>query len=205
MARRAGALALLLVGVACTSATSSPGTSPSPTGVPRTPSTSAPAGGGTLGLLKIAAIDAPIAMAYRPDDASLYVAEQTGRIWRIREEGEPVAVLDIGDEVSDDVAAGVDRRLVRPGPFEAEPVEQVSAGQAPLWGLRRGRGGGQEQRGGRRGGQESSGQVRHGAAFGKRRRGAGARRATGITGAATRTGSGACCSTGASNDSSSGS
>jgi glucose/arabinose dehydrogenase len=53
-----------------------------------------------LTLERVAAIDEPVAMAYRSGEPSLYVAEKTGRIWRLPEQGQPTVVLDISGEVS---------------------------------------------------------------------------------------------------------
>jgi glucose/arabinose dehydrogenase len=52
-------------------------------------------------LVQVASVEQPLAMALRTDDASLYVAEKTGRIVAIRDGAlDPTPVLDITGEVS---------------------------------------------------------------------------------------------------------
>jgi glucose/arabinose dehydrogenase len=51
-------------------------------------------------LQQIAVLDQPLAMAVRPDDPALYVAEKSGRVVALRGSAEPQVVLDISDEVS---------------------------------------------------------------------------------------------------------
>jgi glucose/arabinose dehydrogenase len=52
-------------------------------------------------LITIAALDQPLALAVRPEDPALYVAEKTGRVRAIRDgKPEQKPVLDLSDEVS---------------------------------------------------------------------------------------------------------
>ncbi|HEY7661376.1 MAG TPA: PQQ-dependent sugar dehydrogenase [Actinomycetota bacterium] len=48
----------------------------------------------------MAELEQPLAMAVRPDDDALYVAEKVGRVVAVRDGSEPEVVLDISDEVS---------------------------------------------------------------------------------------------------------
>ncbi|MEP7032396.1 MAG: PQQ-dependent sugar dehydrogenase [Actinomycetota bacterium] len=71
--------------------------SPSNTGVTPSPPNLAAA---RVGLKQIAVLEQPLAMAVRPGDPALYVAEKPGRVVALRGTAEPEVVLDISDEVS---------------------------------------------------------------------------------------------------------
>jgi glucose/arabinose dehydrogenase len=95
------AAALLVVATGCTSSGSSSSNNDSRPAAP----TQANAAGGRAGadvrLVRIATLDQPLALAVRPDDPDLYVAEKTGRIVAIRDgrvDARPV--LDLSKEVS---------------------------------------------------------------------------------------------------------
>jgi len=75
---------------------------PSPTPVPRPTTPPRPTGlaAANIKLNRIATFNQPVAMAFRPGDAALYVAEKTGRVMAIRGQVDPNPVLDISGEVS---------------------------------------------------------------------------------------------------------
>ncbi len=89
---------LLLVGAilasACTKATEqAPPTS--------TPTSSPPAlGPAEVRLDQVAVLDQPLALAVRPGDPALYVAEKVGRVVALREGADPAVVLDLSAQVS---------------------------------------------------------------------------------------------------------
>ena len=84
----------LAVLTACTGASTNVGTtsvSPSPGG-PSVPE---------LRLQRVATLEEPVALAVRPDDPALYIAEKGGRVVAIRNgEVDPTPVLDLSSEVS---------------------------------------------------------------------------------------------------------
>ncbi len=115
--RRGAAWALLAAGLvlaACVGSDGSggvsprPGSSPSPT--PASPSPASPgptptATGPRLGevaivLERIAVLDGPVAMAVRPGDPALYVAEKPGRVVALGPGRAPRVVLDLAGRVS---------------------------------------------------------------------------------------------------------
>ena len=55
---------------------------------------------GDVRLEQVAVLEQPIALAVRPDDPALYVAEKVGRVVALREGADPEVVLDISDQVS---------------------------------------------------------------------------------------------------------
>jgi glucose/arabinose dehydrogenase len=91
-----------LICIACTSATapsgtSSPPESPSATTASPTPDLAA----AQVHLVQIASLDQPLALAVRPDDPALYVAEKPGRVVAVRGgTADPVPVLDLTHDVS---------------------------------------------------------------------------------------------------------
>lgn len=110
-----------LIAASCRPASSGAGGSPagSPTGAagttgaattappsPPPPGASPPAGAQPrldvvrVGLERIAVLDQPLAMAVRPGDDVLYVAEKPGRVVALREGREPRIVLDLTGRVS---------------------------------------------------------------------------------------------------------
>jgi glucose/arabinose dehydrogenase len=97
-------LALLLVS-ACQSApngrTLPPSMLPSPAPSPASPTPAPNPARAELRLVQVATLQEPLAMAVRPDDPSLFVAQKTGQVVAIRN-GRPVAqpVLDLSGEVS---------------------------------------------------------------------------------------------------------
>jgi glucose/arabinose dehydrogenase len=99
--------ALLVVSIAaasCGGGGPSPGQTPSPTPATREPagSTAPPIGElPDVRLVKIASLEQPIAMAVRPGDPALYVAEKTGMVAAIRGgRVDPAPVLDLSRHVS---------------------------------------------------------------------------------------------------------
>ncbi len=110
-ARRTGiaaALAVSLAGVACdASAPGAPGASPTTTEAPATGTTAPPASPGPalrdveVRLTRVASLDQPLALAVRPGDPALFVAEKPGRVIALRDgKVDPEPVLDITGEVS---------------------------------------------------------------------------------------------------------
>src|SRR5919108_1028324 len=107
--------AAFLVSLSLLTACSDGDRSESPTSSPSTitppPSTSSPSGSPSpsptplssvrIRLVPIATLEQPLAMAVRPDDRSLYVAQKTGAVMRIRgRRVDPRPVLDLRGEVS---------------------------------------------------------------------------------------------------------
>jgi glucose/arabinose dehydrogenase len=94
---------LLLVAAACGPATTSgPVSSPTPTGESVSPEPTAR--GPSLSevavqLVRVAELNQPLAMAVRPDDPALYVAERVGRVVALRD-GDVEPVLDLTGQVS---------------------------------------------------------------------------------------------------------
>ncbi len=104
----ATALVVSLAGVSCdASAPAAPSASPT---APDAPATSATAPTATpdpalrdveVRLVRVASLDQPLALAVRPDDPALYVAEKPGRVVALRDgEVDPEPVLDVTGEVS---------------------------------------------------------------------------------------------------------
>jgi glucose/arabinose dehydrogenase len=122
--RRGAAAALLPLGLllaACSGGGGQPATQPTtaPTTATTTPSTSADGAGSGSGsglgepasstrfrgarvrLARVAELQQPVAMAVRPGDRALYVAEQTGRVRALRDgKVDPTPVVDIADQVT---------------------------------------------------------------------------------------------------------
>jgi glucose/arabinose dehydrogenase len=120
--RRAWALAALigLLGTVCGKGGGSRAIpTPSASTVPSGPSASAPTPTGSpptkldltkvhIKLVQVASLDAPLAMAVRSGDDSLYFAEKGGRVVALRGGGaEPETVLDLSGEVSDGSEQGL--------------------------------------------------------------------------------------------------
>lgn len=105
---------MVLVATSCDSGDGSEPDPPSPTGATDgtvTPTTSstpeAPTGeprpdlaNARVELEEVATLEQPLALAVRPDDDALYVAEKVGRVVALRAGAEPEVVLDIAGEVS---------------------------------------------------------------------------------------------------------
>ena len=115
----AGALALVLIGGIVAFRGRGSGnnaTRQTPAAAPAPPATAAPnpsVAEVALTLTPIASVDGPTAMAARTGDTSLYVAEQIGRVRRLRRTGTTFA-LDGSPviDVSDDVKAGGEQGLL---------------------------------------------------------------------------------------------
>ncbi|MBW3603879.1 MAG: PQQ-dependent sugar dehydrogenase [Actinobacteria bacterium] len=122
-----GLLVVALLVAACASA-AAPDASPSgpPPPAPSSPAPSAqapapatastepaPSGAADLGAVRLALepvveLAAPTALAVRPDDDALYIAERGGRVVRIDEGGaDPATVLDISDQTTQDGERGL--------------------------------------------------------------------------------------------------
>jgi glucose/arabinose dehydrogenase len=100
-------MAILMVGAcgnAGTPSEPSDSTSPSPSGATSTTSPSPPPpklADVRIRLVQVASLEQPLAMAVRPGDAALYVAQKTGTVVAIRPgRTDGVPVLDLSDEVS---------------------------------------------------------------------------------------------------------
>ena len=104
-------LAIGLLAGACTvgegdgrpaATTSSPTTSSSPsaTGPKPTADPSGSLADARVRLERVAVLDQPVALALRPDDPALYVAERPGRVIALRDGADPEVVLDLADRVS---------------------------------------------------------------------------------------------------------
>ena len=80
-----------------------------PTTVPRTTTPPRPTGLGAVSikLTRIATFTEPVAMAYRPGDGALYIAEKRGRIRAFRGAVDPTPVLDIAADVSTGTEQGL--------------------------------------------------------------------------------------------------
>ena len=112
-----GRLALLaataLLAVACEQATPaapSPPALPVPAPTPTpsdTPSPTPDAAAARLRLVRVAILEQPLALATRPGDEALYVAEKGGRIVALQRGGPDRTVLDLSGEVSDGTEQGL--------------------------------------------------------------------------------------------------
>ena len=97
MGRRFG-IAASLVALAILTACSTTSSTLSATS---TPSSAAGRGDVRVRLQRIATLEEPLALAVRPDDPALYVAEKGGRVVAIRDGAvDPTPVLDVSTEVS---------------------------------------------------------------------------------------------------------
>jgi len=108
--RRGLAALVIVLGLftaACSGGEAGPAT-PSATGsgAPRTapgspaPSSAAAFRAARVRLVQVASLQQPVAMAVRPGDRALYVAEQTGRVRAIRNgQIDPAPVLDVSSQI----------------------------------------------------------------------------------------------------------
>ena len=111
-------LAVGLLAGACTSGDGDGGPIPTgPTSTRSSPSGSSPSGSSPappspteqpagalaearIALEEVVVLDQPVAMAIRPDDPALYIAEKPGRVVALSDGEDPQVVLDIADQVS---------------------------------------------------------------------------------------------------------
>jgi glucose/arabinose dehydrogenase len=101
--RRLAPLVAILI-TACGGPAEGPALSPMPPPVteePEAPPTPTPEPAATaVRLARVASLQEPLALAQRPGDPALYVAQKTGQVVAIRDGGQPATVLDLSGEVS---------------------------------------------------------------------------------------------------------
>jgi glucose/arabinose dehydrogenase len=95
------AAAVLVVAAGCTSSGSSSSNNDSRQAAPTQANAADGRAGVDVRLVRVATLDQPLALAVRPDDPNLYVAEKTGRVVAIRDgHVDRRPVLDLSKEVS---------------------------------------------------------------------------------------------------------
>jgi glucose/arabinose dehydrogenase len=108
--RQLAPLAAIVI-TACGGPAEGPTLSPMPppaTAAPSGPSTPTPGPVPTeVGLVRVARLEEPLALAQRPGDPALYVAQRTGQVVAIRDGDEPITALDLSGEVSDGTEQGL--------------------------------------------------------------------------------------------------
>jgi glucose/arabinose dehydrogenase len=108
---RLARLTVVLLAAACDPAmpgAPSPPPLPAPTPVPTDPATPTPdPAAARVRLVRVAVLDQPLAMATRPGDDALYVAQKSGQVVAIGDGGRARRVLDLSGEVSDGSEQGL--------------------------------------------------------------------------------------------------
>jgi glucose/arabinose dehydrogenase len=91
---------VLLVGAVLAQACTKAAEQAQPTPTPTPTSSPSALGPADVRLEQVAVLDQPLALAVRPGDPALYVAEKVGRVVALREGADPAVVLDLSAQVS---------------------------------------------------------------------------------------------------------